>query len=90
MEITEFLQLMGIDFDVRFRKSPLPEWCKNKFYIGDVHLNIHEGEMISGASGNGNSPDEAMEDLANNLSGKTVRHHGREFKVPQLIHTVNV
>lgn len=90
MEIIDFLQLIGVNVEINFRKNPLPEWCKYKFYTSGVHLDLRENGLQSSASGNGNSPDEAMKDLANNLSNKTVRHHGREFKVPELIHTKEV
>ena len=89
-EITEFEKEIGYELVVHERPSYLN---LDRFYVSFEHGEVMENGCLIGASGNGNTIDEAIIDYCNQISNRKMafnayQENRKEIRCPKLVHTV--
>lgn len=91
MTIQEFAQVVDVGITILFRSPTLRSQenvGNDAWYAKLDHCMVDEGDVLSGAFGNGSTPDEALSDYCRRISGKRVvfdsMGRGRKYDVPQL------
>lgn len=89
-EILEFEKEIGYELVVQERPSYLN---LDRFYVSFEHGEVMENGCLIGASGNGNTIDEAIIDYCNQISNRKMafnayQENRKEIRCPKLVHTV--
>ncbi|MBO9613406.1 MAG: hypothetical protein J7619_11955 [Dyadobacter sp.] len=83
MDLLDYKKKIGFDISVHIRDNP-PQHCNFKFYTFCEGLDLIVNNHIIAASADGNTPDEALSDLAGQLSGMKIGYNGQVYDVPEL------
>lgn len=89
-EIIDFEQELGMELIVneRPKSANLP-----RYYVSFEHIEVKEGSMLIGTSGNGETIDDALENYCKEIETKRIvlfaydSDKRREVECPKLIHT---
>jgi hypothetical protein len=88
MTIEEFAEREGLIMEVVERPRNIP--YNFPFYANFDHAEIQQGGFLIGAYGNGNTPEEAIENYARQISGlilifNAYRDDRKEIRIPVLV-----